>query len=256
MMRLMLVIPIVLILQSCGFEVVETGYRGVKTRFGKVVSETLGEGLYFHVPMIESIKELDVRVQKFINKTTTYTKDAQIVEVTSTANIKLDDTKVHIVFPTVGKNWEQKLVRQVLEGSVKEVIGKYTAVELIANREKATDEMRNILRKRLSAQNISITGFDLNNFDFDDRFEEAVKNKVIAIEQAKESQNRTVRIEEEAKQQIIAAQAEAESMRIRANALTQNKSLVEYEAVQKWDGKLPQYMLGGSMPFIQLDTKK
>ena len=75
---------------------------------------------------------------------------------------------------------------------------------------------------------------------------------MIAVEQAKEAKNKTVRIEEESKQQIIQAQAEAESMRIRANALTQNKNLVEYEAVQKWNGKLPEYMMGGTMPFINI----
>ena len=45
-------------------------------------------------------------------------------------------------------------------------------------------------------------------------------------------------------------------MSIRAHALTQNKALVEYEAVQKWDGKLPEYMMGGAMPFINLAAKK
>lgn len=41
-------------------------------------------------------------------------------------------------------------------------------------------------------------------------------------------------------------------MSIRANALTQNKALVEYEAVQKWNGILPQYMMGNSVPFVNL----
>ena len=45
-------------------------------------------------------------------------------------------------------------------------------------------------------------------------------------------------------------------MQIRATALTQNKALVEYEAVQKWDGKLPEYLMGGSIPFINLPVKK
>ena len=54
---------------------------------------------------------------------------------------------------------------------------------------------------------------------------------------------------------LIAAQAEAKSMAIRAQALAQNKSLVQYEAVQKWDGKMPQYMLGNSVPFINVSAK-
>lgn len=34
--------------------------------------------------------------------------------------------------------------------------------------------------------------------------------------------------------------------------LESNPKLVNYEAVQKWDGKMPQYMLGNSVPFIDL----
>ncbi|MDR0715579.1 MAG: hypothetical protein LBF25_02290 [Puniceicoccales bacterium] len=48
------------------------------------------------------------------------------------------------------------------------------------------------------------------------------------------------------------AEAEAKSMVIRANALSQNKALVDYEAVQKWNGKLPKYMMGNTLHFINL----
>ena len=63
-------------------------------------------------------------------------------------------------------------------------------------------------------------------------------------------------MQEEARQKLISAQAEAQSMKIRATALSQNKALVEYEAVKKWDGKLPEYMLGNSVPFINVSAKK
>jgi 4-diphosphocytidyl-2C-methyl-D-erythritol kinase len=46
-------------------------------------------------------------------------------------------------------------------------------------------------------------------------------------------------------------------MKIKSAALSQNKNLVEYEAVLKWDGKLPEMMMGGgSVPFINLNTNK
>ena len=73
--------------------------------------------------------------------------------------------------------------------------------------------------------------------------------------QALKAKNKTVQVQEEARQKVISAEAEAKSMAIRANALTQNKALVEYEAVQKWDGKLPVYNMGHSVPFINLGNK-
>lgn len=48
--------------------------------------------------------------------------------------------------------------------------------------------------------------------------------------------------------------AEAESMKIRSAALSQNANLVQYEAVMHWDGKLPVYMTG-SVPFINIGNK-
>ena len=73
--------------------------------------------------------------------------------------------------------------------------------------------------------------------------------------EALKAKNKTVQVQEEARQKVIAAEAEARSMAIRAQALSQNKSLVQYEAVQKWDGKMPQYMLGNSVPFINVTGK-
>jgi hypothetical protein len=66
-----------------------------------------------------------------------------------------------------------------------------------------------------------------------------------------------VQIEQQAKQKVISAEAEATSMKIRATALEANPRLVEWEAVQKWDGKLPEYMLGNSsLPFVQVPGKR
>lgn len=56
----------------------------------------------------------------------------------------------------------------------------------------------------------------------------------------------------EADSLIITSQAEAESIRIKAAAISANAQIVQYEAVQKWDGKLPSTNAGGALPFIGL----
>jgi hypothetical protein len=44
-------------------------------------------------------------------------------------------------------------------------------------------------------------------------------------------------------------------MTIRSQALAQNRGLVEYEAVQKWNGILPVYMMGDAVPFLNLNAR-
>lgn len=239
-------------LTSCGFKIVNTGSRGIKVRLGKVVGEPLVEGLYFFNPITTSIKELSVRESKYEGGTTCYSKDAQIVDLNYTVNIRPEAAVIHQIYEEVGPRWRRVLLKQILEGNIKEVTGKYTAVDLIEKRQAVTDQISEKLTSELAVKRIQLISFELNNMDFDDQFETAVKKKVIAVEQAKEAKNRTVRVEEEAKQRIIKATAEADSMRIRAKALTENRSLVEYEAVQKWNGKLPEYMMGNTVPFIKI----
>ncbi|ENF5578390.1 hypothetical protein ABRS57_002873, partial [Escherichia coli] len=49
------------------------------------------------------------------------------------------------------------------------------------------------------------------------------------------------------------AQAEADAIRLRGEALRQNPGVVELEAINKWNGTLPQYMTSGAnTPFIQV----
>lgn len=52
---------------------------------------------------------------------------------------------------------------------------------------------------------------------------------------------------------LTLAKADAEAIRIRGDALRNNPGLAALNAVDKWDGHLPQYMLGsGAVPFISI----
>ena len=251
-MKKLIALPLLLLTTACGFEVVDTGYRGIETKYGKVEDVSLEEGLYFYNPLTSNITEIDVRTQKWELATSVYTKDVQQAKLTGAINYNLDKTKAHVVFEEAGRDWAAVLIPQVVEGAIKNVIGKWDAVDLVANRDKAAATIKEAIIAGLKDRGVTVTHFEIANIDFADEFEKAVEAKVVAIQRASESENKTKQIEEEAKQKVIAAKAEAESMRIRANALTQNAALVEYEAVQKWDGKLPQYILGGATPFINI----
>ncbi len=79
-------------------------------------------------------------------------------------------------------------------------------------------------------------------------------------------QNKTAEREEEAKQQVIAAQAEADSQKIKADAeayaieavqkqLAESPNYIEYLKITQWDGVLPQAIGTEVNPFIPLETQ-
>lgn len=249
-----IMLGMMLSLQGCfGVAVVDTGYRGLEVRFGKVVSDSLTEGMYFYNPFTTSIIEMDTRTQKLEYDSETYTKDIQTAKMHVVVNYNLEQAKVGDMYKSVGRDWEEKLIPQTVEGTLKSVVGKWDAIDLISNRAKAQQEIQTSIAANLLSHNVVVTRVEISNIDYTKEFEEAVEAKVKAIQQAEQAHNKTVQVQEEANQRVITAKAEAQSMQIRAEALSRNKQLVAWEAVQKWDGHMPNYMLGGNtMPFINI----
>ena len=162
---------------------------------------------------------------------------------------------MHILYENIGLDYKTKLIFNHLNDVLKDVIGKWQAQDLVSNRDKARVEIIELLQTRLDKRFIQNVLFQLNDIDYSDKFEGAIEDKVIAEQKAQEAVNNTKRIKEEAEQKLISAKAEAEAMEIKSEALSKNKGLTEYEAVQKWDGKLPQYMFGNSTPFVNIGGK-
>ena len=250
-----LLILVILFIAVCNpIAMVGVGERGVKVTLGKVDdSKIYTEGIHFVMPFISKIKTMDIKTQKNNIRTTVYTKDIQQAQISYVINYNLMPDSAHKMYQQVGVNYRDIIITPVVEGTIKDVIGKWNAQDLVANREEATIDILEKLQLQLAPKYINVTGFQMIDINYSEVFERAIENKVTAEQEALKAKNKTVQIEEEAKQKIISAEAEAKSMAIRANALTRNKALVEYEAVQKWDGKLPEYMMGNSIPFVNLN---
>lgn len=262
-----IVVLVTIILVSCSMNTVDTGHRGVKVRFGEVMGDGLTEGLYFVNPFTTHIENIDTRIQKWAGNTQAYTKDVQQATLQFVLNYRLDPSTAHTVYQSVGKDWAQKLVGQVVFEEMKREVGQHEAVDLVSQRDAAARKIEANIARLLKGRNVIVTGFQLTNIDYTPEFEHSVEAKVIAQQKAIEEQNRTVQIREQAAQKvetakgnaeatILNAKAEAESISIRARALEQNAKLVEWEAVQKWNGTLPQYVLGDTVPFVQVPTGK
>ena len=238
-------IVVVIYLISLTAVVVDAGHTGVKKTLGKVDTDAYPPGFYIVIPVISSITPMDNRVQRFDDKTNVYTKDVQQADISYALNYSLNQSSSVKMYSEVGMDWAIKLIPQVITGSLKNVIGQWNALEIVANRGKASQDIENMIAGKLKERGISISGFSLANIDFQPEFEQAVESKVVAVQNAEMAKNQTVQVEEQARQRVIAAEADAKAMLIKTDALTKNQSLIMYEAVQKWNGELPK-IIGGN----------
>jgi len=239
-----------------GCEQVDTGSRGIETRFGEIQGEPLPEGLYFYNPFTTTISEISVREVKWEARTSCFTRDTQRVDIDFAITYYPDPAVIHKLFRQFGVDWPNTIVGPALLGAIKDVTGQYIADDLVAKRDEARTKAFEEVRKVLESRQVVATRLDFTNLDFDDAYEKAVEAKVVAIQKAAEARNKTVEIQEQANQQVIAAKAEAESMTIRSEALSKNKGLVEWEMVQalkKWNGEPPHILtLGQGAPLLNM----
>lgn len=247
------VIGILAIILLCSaFYTIKSTERGVLSTFGKYHESSITDGLHVKIPFIQSVKKVNIQQKKFDGVENSYTRDVQTSEVNYTINYDLNRENVYNLIKNVGDDYHNRIVVPFIRSAVKEVFGNYAATEIVENRDKVRRDIEALLRRTVDSNYFINIQFQITDIDFDDAFETAIKEKQVAEQQALKAKNVTVQVEEKAKQVKIAAEAEAEAMRIKAQALERNPKLVEYEAVQKWDGKMPTYMMGNSMPLINL----
>lgn len=246
-------VAIVILFVMCNpIAIVHTGERGIKTVMGKVQPESYAEGVHFVMPFVSDMKIMDIKTQKSNIVTQTYTKDLQQARITYVVNYNLQANNSHRMFGEVGKNYKDVVLVPVVEGTVKDVIGSFNANDLVGSRNIVTNNILAKLQDQLSNNYIDITDFQITDINYNDTFEKAVELKVQAEQEALKAKNTTIKITEEAKQKVISAEAEAKAIRIKAEALRQNRDLVNLTLAEKWDGKLSQYSMGNSIPLFNI----
>ena len=236
-----------------GVTFVQDGTRGVMQTFGKVREAEVLPGPHIYNPFTTDIIIMSTRDDVMEGTITVQTEDNQQVNVNYFITYALRPDAVVDMYVNAGRQWKQKFIPQAADGSVKEVIGNQTASSIVVGQRAANIAIVERLRETLEPRGIEVQKFEFGQIDYDADWLNAVGQKQIAEQLAEKAVNDTVRIQEEATQRVIAAEAEAEAVRLRAEALEANPDIVALTAVEKWDGRMPQYILGeGSLPFIQL----
>ena len=235
----------------CGCGQVSTYEIGFFTRFGKVVEQDLRPGLHFYNPLFTTLRTYDLRESVAEYRTDVFTKDIQGAEVKLSVTHSLDSKSVVQIYSTVGDDYVKKLIDPVALSILKDVFGDYEADAIVSSREQITQEIERRIRETLVGKGILISKVNLINIDFSDAFERAVEEKQVALQASIRARNETIRITEEGKQSVIKAQAEAEAIRIKTEALAKGREVIALEAIEKWDGKLPEIISSDLIPMIR-----
>lgn len=245
-----------LLLLSGTFTIVDSGQRGVVTHFGKVQDYILDEGFHFKMPIATTIHRLSIRVQKTQSHAEAASKDIQKVHAEVAINWNIDPKTVNFLFQNIGN--EKEVAERIISPAVSEVLkaatAKRTAEEILMKRLELKDEIDSMLMKRLSNYNLIVRDISLVDLGFTEEFNRAVENKQIAEQSAKQAEYEALKAEKDAKATVNKARGQAEAQKLQK--LTITKEILQKMAIEKWDGRFPQVMGSGAMPFINMKPEQ
>ena len=246
-----LLIAFVLFILS--FTVVQTGHSGLVLEWGAVKGQPLEPGIHFINPISQTVKNINLQVQTLaVDRSETYSKDLQQVNIQSTVNWAVKADSVGRFYTEYNSDLS-KILQPRLDASIKQVVAQYSAEEILQQRSKIQSEIYDAFTAS-APDVIYVSNYSLVDEAFTAEYEKAIEAKQIAQQNAEKANNDLTRIKVEAQQRIEQSKGEAEAIKIQAEAVRQQggESYVQLQAIQKWNGQLPTYMMGNTTPFVNI----
>lgn len=219
--RIVIALVIILIGLSTIF-VVQEGRRALVSRFGKLMTtdgsiQVFKPGLHFHIPFVDSVKTIDMRLQGFlVPSERIYTQEQKNVRVDYYVRYVVDDVE-RFYLRTGGSIYKANMIlRGKINDTLREEIGKRQLNDVITG--QRGDIMQTLREKsNQSAENIGIKVIDVRIVKLD--YPQEVSQSVfIRMREARERMATMYRSEGDSESDIIRAKGDADVVRIMAKS--------------------------------------
>ena len=251
LVALVLILPLI-----WPFVLVGAGERAVIfNRFSGVQQGQLGEGLHVVMPWVQRATTYDVKAQTYTmsgsateanqqagnsnDALQALTADGQPVSLEMSVRFHADPQQVWKLHQEIGPDYLSKVVRPSVRSDVRMIIAKYPVVDVYGpRRAEIITEIDARLRRELAKSYIVLDEALLRDVAFSPQFQNAVEQKQVAQQDVQRMEYERDRADKERRRKIIEAEGEAESIRLKAAALSANPGLTQYEYVQRLPGNV------------------
>ena len=246
-----ILIFVVVIMAASGTYVVHPGYRGVEVTMGKVSTAFKPEGFGLKAPLVTTIHPISVRQQTAEDKAECYSSDLQQIQIDLRVLFRVPESSVVKLFQEYYGEPFESLVAPRVQEALKEVAALQSAEQIVKNRELMKTKALEIARKKIGTL-LVVEDIVIQNITLTKELEHAIEAKMVQEQEASKSKYLQQRAQIDADTSVIQARGEAESIRIRGQALKDNPAFVDLKIVDKWDGLTPLVIGGGDTLLFQL----
>lgn len=149
---------------------------------------------------------------------------------------------------------EENIIRVKAKSGLAAASMKFTPIEVYSNkREEIQLLTKKFIDKELQTFHLICEQVDIREIYYNPDYEKAINQKKLAEQEVLRLIEVTKQKDEQLKQAVInknmaieQAKGESEALKIKGQSISDNPKIIELEWINKWDGSLPTYMMGGN----------
>lgn len=205
------------------------------------------QGTHLLIPGLQKATIYDARVQQYTLSGTygegevrgddaleALTNDGQIVKLDVSVRFHINKPDITKLHQTLGEGYTEKIVRPEVRSVVRLAVSAYPVTEVYTEKRiQIQKDCFDVLTPKLLKNFIVLDEVLIRKVSFSPEFQKAIELKQIAQQEAQRMQYVLQKETQEKQRKIIEAEGEAESIRLKGIALSNNPALIQYEYVQK-----------------------
>ncbi|MBI4662041.1 MAG: prohibitin family protein [Verrucomicrobia bacterium] len=235
---------------ASGTYIVTPGHRGVLVTLGSVAPGFKPEGFGLKVPFISTVIPVSVRQRTVEMQAAVISKDLQEVRTRLKVLYRIPEQSAVQIYQQYKGDPFQSLIQPRVDEAIKEITKEHTAQEIV--QERALIKKRTLENAQRKVGSIlTLVDVVVEEITLSENLEAAIERKMVQEQEANKAVFEQQKAQVEAQIAVIRARGEAESIRIRGEALVKNPELIDLEIVRKWNGRTPR-VVGGSAGGAQM----
>lgn len=209
---------------------VGTGHVGVLTLFGKVTSETLGEGIHLINPL-KTNNELSIQTQTLKESASVPSSEGLMMSLDTSLIYHLNPDRASEVFQKIGADYENVVVEPTLRSAIREATASHTANALYTGeREMVGKQIYDQVSAQLNQRGLTVENVLLRDIQLPATLKAAIEAKQQAEQESLAMNFRLQKETQEAQRKRIEAAGVRDFQQIVAQGIT--PSLLEWKGIE------------------------